>query len=905
MRRKTIGRKLALAVAAAVAVSAAVTSAVSLDQGFHRYVDSRRETLVATGGAFAAAIAAPMAAHDKDAVFSALSGIGEVPHLIHALARDPSGKVLGEAGYGARLDRDPTIGTASEPSLIDLLQSRSIAVVVPVVDGGILVGRLEMLSDAGDLLQGLMATLGANLAGAGVALVAGLAVASRLQRSISKPLNELTAVMGQVRDQHDYGVALAVPASDEVGVLIGGFNAMLTDIRERDAQLVRHRDRLEQDVQDRTRDLAVAKDVAEQANAAKSMFLATMSHEIRTPMNGLLVMAELLVSEDLPARSRRYAEVISKSGATLLAIINDVLDFSKIEAGKLETERVPVDVRDIVGTVVNLFYARAHEKGLDLAATIAVDVPLLIEGDPVRLQQVVSNLVNNALKFTAMGHVVVDVAVMSGQRLGLAVTDTGIGIAADKLGHIFKAFAQADDSTTRQFGGTGLGLAISNRLAKAMGGQIAVASQLGVGSTFTLVVPLEQVEAATPWPRFFDGKRSRAMVAVAGTATATALKTALTNVGFQVDPRTELTERDTADLVILDQTAAVAQSGNRAAARVVIGVAEPGDGPSETVSLRADLVLRRPVLEGELRSVLERVVLGQDLVSPEALKTDAGDSTFTGARLLVADDGAVNREVMREALRRFGIQPDLVTDGFEALAAAERQNYDLIFMDGSMPGLDGFEACRRLRLVEVEQGRPRSPVIAVTAHVVGTAAEAWREAGMDGVLQKPFTIVELDRVLSSWLAPTTAQAARLPAPSEHDTQDSAALLDPAILDDISAIRPETEQSFERRIFQLYLDHAPKALDTIIEARTTLDHDAIAAAAHALKSMSFNLGAMRVGRLAGQLEQAARERQNASLDLGPLQACVAATLAAIEDRLKASDAKARRAGDGQVPLDIAM
>ena len=887
--RASIGRRLAATVAIAVGVAAVVTSSVSVNQQFGRYVQSRKEMLLATGSAFSAAISAPLAARDRNGVFAALRGIGEVPHLSNATARDRNGIIVGQLGYGARLDRDPTLGTGDATSVWSLLKSQSITVVTPVVDDGAEVGELQLVSDADGILDGLLATLGANMAGAGVALLAGLLVAVRLQRSITRPLTDLTATMKHVQERHDYDTVLPPQDGNEVGTLINGFNAMLSDIRERDLRLVRHRDRLEQDVADRTRDLRSAMTTAEEANAAKSTFLATMSHEIRTPMTGLLVMAELLASSELPGQSRRYAEVISKSGSALLAIINDILDFSKIEAGKLETERVPVDVRDVVETVVSLFYARAREKGLDLTASFAADVPLKIEGDPVRLQQVVGNLVNNALKFTQVGSVSIDVFLEDG-HISIAVKDTGIGIPDDKLGQIFEAFSQADGSTTRQFGGTGLGLSIASRLAQAMQGQITARSGVGQGSTFTCSLLLSVVEAAPAWPRLTNAP-NEAVVDVTAPATAHTLSAALRRVGYIVSMGPESNVGADVALRVVDAPRAGSMQGHRPGT-IIIGLVEPGIEDLKALSAQVDLILHQPLLEADLRAALKSVADGEPLPVLKVADGVMPQHRYDGAKVLVVDDTAVNREVMVEALRRFGIVPDLATNGLEAITAATRTSYDLIYMDGSMPELDGFEACRRLR--GLEAGSRRTPVLALTAHVVGVAADAWQDAGMDGVLHKPFSIAELQLSLAKHLnAEIQDEPQAVVLRKRHDVVDVDTLFDEGVLAEIASVSEASGQDFARRVFRLFIEHAPQALNTATIALAERDQEAVARAAHAIKSMSLNIGAKRVGICAKRVETTARDDEIAPEDIAALGEAVGQTIHDLSSRFAAMDIKLHR------------
>ncbi|WP_419545688.1 ATP-binding protein [Methylobacterium oryzae] len=421
-----------------------------------------------------------------------------MPSIVYGAIERPDGSVLAEQGIGLRLTRDAAQDGA-DLSLLHLLATRSLQATAPIVENGVPVGRVVLIGETDDILGHLWAAAQNAALAALLAVAIGVGVSLYLQRSVTRPLAALARTMEAVRLRHDYAQRAPVGGDDEVGALARTFNDLLSAVNERDHRLAAHSAHLEAEVSARTADLSEAKQAADAANAAKSAFLATMSHEIRTPMNGVLVMAELLAGSDLPVRQRRYAEVIARSGRSLLAIINDILDFAKVEAGKLELERVPVSPAELADTAVTLFAERARTAGLDLAAEVGPEVPRAILGDPVRLGQVLSNFVSNALKFTEAGHVAVRMTVDAADGcLVIAVSDTGIGIPQDKLATIFSAFSQADQSTTRRFGGTGLGLSIAQQIVAAMGGTVAVTSRVGAGSTFSARIPVTVAEPACP-----------------------------------------------------------------------------------------------------------------------------------------------------------------------------------------------------------------------------------------------------------------------------------------------------------------------------------------------------------------------------------------------------------------------
>ncbi len=822
---------------------------------------------------------------DRARAYAALRVIAVLPDVAYARIERADGSLLAETGAGVRLAHDVNAAAGAHASIATLVGSHTAQVTAPILYGRQTVGRVVMLGRLGDigavLFSSLLLSLGAGL----TAALAGLAVARRMQRRIAGPVVALTEAMQAVRESHDYQKGADVDADDEVGDLVAGFNDMLAEIRKRDAAIAAHMAGLEKTVAERTADLQVAKEAAESASVAKSDFLATMSHEIRTPMNGVMVMAEMLAAGELPAKQRRFAEVIAKSGASLLAIINDILDFSKIEAGKLELEAAPTDPAEIVEDVLALFWERARAKGLDLAAHIDPATPALIEADPTRLRQVVGNLVNNAIKFTETGAVMVQVAPVDaagGPMLRIAVRDTGIGIPKDKIPGLFEAFTQADQSTTRRFGGTGLGLAICRRLAEAMGGRLGADSQVGKGSMFALDLPMKALAPAPEWPQLHG---ETAWLGLAGPATRTAVQRYLKAAGVNAGP---LAEDAIAGLVVAEPGALKGRARNRAP---VICVGEYGatQGQQLLAAGQADLVLVQPLRRREFAAALAQIASGAPLSETELdIGRLGGEAlpSFAGRKILVADDSAVNREVALEALSQLGCAVTLVDDGKAAVEAATDSPFDLVLMDASMPQMDGYEATAEIRRMEAEDGVRKTPIVALTAHVVGSSADRWRDAGMDGMLSKPFTLAALAAKLAEFVAPAAAPpvplvpaappplsaweaAAAAPKPDRAATTSTvtavAELLDPQVTTELARLAAAGKTDFVDRIRRLYRENAPNAVKALIAACTAGDSAAAARAAHALKSMSLNMGARVVAESCARIEAQARDLQVVNVD----------------------------------------
>lgn len=632
-------------------------------------------------------------------------------------------------------------------------------------------------------------------------------------------------------------------------------------------------------------ELLRAKQAAEAASLAKGEFLATMSHEIRTPLNGIIPMLELISRGQLSLDQRDMLQTATGSSLQLLRIVDDILDYSKLEANKLELEITTFNLRELLDGVAQLMQRTAEGKQLRLGLDIEPSVRLLVRGDPIRLRQVLGNLIGNAIKFTERGSVDIQLRRLGETRaqhlLRFQVRDTGIGIAADQQARLFRSFAQADASTTRLYGGTGLGLAICKRIIDLMGGRIGVESEPGRGATFWFEIPLLKVIGDLQQTTGADA--ARVMVISSDARLSQRLKRLLDSWGIShvlmetTQEALERVRRHTDDegfrCVIADHETlrysaravhrALARPEDLSGSRLIWLYGDepvpdelqanatlvPRQSPDET--LRA-LVLP-PEPKPSVAPTLASAMLPEPLPPPVAHARDV--------RILLVEDNPVNLLVAQKLLGVLGFEADTATDGEAALSSMESARYDMVFMDCQMPVLDGYAATRRWRAMETESGGRPIPIVAMTANAMAGDRERCLAAGMDDYLSKPVAREQLDACLQRWLP----RQALLPGPStgapsaDAESAASAAqaralpILESGVIDELY----EVAGADTIRILQLFLEDAPGIIEGLEAAASNRDSMQLRDLAHTLKSSSANVGAQALANAARRIELAAR------------------------------------------------
>lgn len=676
-----------------------------------------------------------------------------------------------------------------------------------------------------------------------------------------------------------YFATRAGPLLDDRGEPVGltGADTDITELRELSEELRK------------------ARDAAEAANRAKSAFLANMSHEIRTPMNGVFGMADLLARSALTTDQQRYLNTIRRSGEALLGVINNVLDISRIEAGEFRLDTSTFNIHDLVAEAIELFAESASAKNIFIAHNIAGNVPRWVQGDSVRLRQVLINLIGNAIKFTKDGNVIVRATRTGGTDgdalIRFEVTDTGIGIEREKLVSLFNPFQQADTLITRRFGGTGLGLSIADHIVKLMGGRIDIDSRPGDGSSFVFSISLaiDATKASTyrEAGRSLSGKRMLIVddnavnreilsefargwnvyfVAAAGAVEAQAAIREATHTGLPFDVALIDIVMPHVDGIALAEW--IGGQGPGIRTKLIALTSFNWDHDSATSKAAGfSRFATKPVRRAELAQLIEELLAessGADTDDRDRREPPEGPSAVSvySARILLAEDNPVNLELAQEYLTRLGCAVTIADDGQKAIDLFSEQDFDLILMDVQMPEVDGIEATRQIRDLEARNGSHRIPIIAATAHAFQEDREKCILAGMDDFLSKPFTGKDIAPILERWLTRSDSASADTAASfatrNESDTAPTAIseLLDGDTIAQLRALDETGENRIFGKVVGIFLENTPGQLRQLQKHIAAQDFTGITLVAHSLKTGAANVSALSLSSLLRDIEIAA-------------------------------------------------
>ncbi|MBP9737000.1 MAG: response regulator [Rhodoferax sp.] len=913
----SIRSKLVLLASASLLLAVMLVFALSVFQQQRLIQNEWADSLTAQARLIAINSQAAVSFSDRAEATRLLSAVASNPSILRARLRVRNGQIFAEFQSNAK---------------------NPLYLVVPYTDGRVQVDQGIMTvwsnvpgAEADDARVELTASLDVMRAAlqrtaieSGLVLLAALGLSlwlsGRLVRHLSAPLEDLSGLMTRVSDNAGLQERFHTQSNDEVARLGQGFNRMVDALQARDAELAQYRHKLEDLVAQRTHELTLAIDAANQANHAKSDFLARMSHEIRTPMNAVIGLGKLLLKTRLDAQQRDYQEKILASSDALLGIINDVLDYSRIEAGKLNLEAIPFDLNQVMHNVANLVAVRAQEKGLELLMQIDDSVPRHLIGDPLRLSQVLTNLSNNAVKFTDSGEVVVRVGRQDGDSavtaaggeivLSFSVTDTGMGISPEQQRELFTPFTQVDGSITRRFGGSGLGLAICRQLTELMGGSIAVKSDVGQGSCFHFSARFRVANEPLVSPAYSHHLAGKHVLVIDDNFSAREiLRQMLAHFGMRAETASGGTQGlalmqsaavagDPFQLVLLDwlmpgmdglQTAhrmresAAALGGVPAVLMVTAGSHQKIADRLASAGLHR--VLSKPVSESSLHDAMLEALMGASMARAHQQNRDQKREqhydfrSIQGARILLVDDIEINRMVALAFLGQAGLSADIAVNGQEAVQKVGQNSYDLVLMDIQMPVMDGLAATRAIRAMPEHASLP---IVAMTAHAMSTDRERSLESGMNDHLTKPIDSHAFFSALLRWIKPRARPETSAVEVAVTEEPTSSPVI--PLLDGI-----DTESGLSNHMHRpaLYLQillgfqrEFGSTADDIDQALAAADFPLARRLAHSIKSAAATIGAMELSRCAKTLEDSYEQQQRSDQGLSALVAALRRVLASL-------------------------